>query len=188
MHRFVAAVATFLGRPPEPGPTAMGDASALTEPPANPAPTAEPAEERRKGTAPGRTCAWCSAAIGTSDALCPNCGATLDSTAADAMAIPGLTELQPRLRRYDEEARTGKRKRQSLLAMILSDAPIPTVVDAPQPSDADALRPPSAAVRAEMARLDEDIATGGAPEPPDGPGPEAPQDSAAGPAGGEQRP
>jgi hypothetical protein len=80
------------------------------------------------------------------------------------MSIPGLTEVPPALRRYAEDAKSGK-KRQSLLKMILDDEPIPPAIDAPAPSDEDALRPPSAAVRAEMARFDMDIAAGVAPPP-----------------------
>jgi hypothetical protein len=44
--------------------------------------------------------------------------------------------------------------------MIFSDPPIAPVANAPEPSDADALRPPSAALKAEMARLDAEIAAG----------------------------
>jgi hypothetical protein len=42
--------------------------------------------------------------------------------------------------------------------MIFSETPIPTAIDGPAPSDASALRPPSAAVKAEMARMDYELA------------------------------
>lgn len=122
------------------------------------------AEGRRRGTrrrkAPSeRACPWCSTGVPAGDAACPNCGATLDAPAADEVPIPGLTEVPPSLREYAQAARRGK-KRPSLLKMIFSDSPIPTAIDAPPPSDADALRPPSAELRAEMARLDAEIAAG----------------------------
>jgi hypothetical protein len=44
--------------------------------------------------------------------------------------------------------------------MIFSEPPIAPVLNAPEPSDADALRPPTAALKAEMARLDAEIAAG----------------------------
>lgn len=139
-----------------------------------------------KAAVAGRVCPWCSAAVRASDASCPNCGATLDAPAADGVGIPGLTEVASDLRRYAEGARSGK-KRPGLLAMIFSGPEIPTAVNAPPPSDADALRPPSSAVKAEMARLDLDIAAGATPRPPAGAGPAAPQNPAPEPAGGEQR-
>ena len=142
---------------------------------------------KRPAATADRLCPWCSAAVRASDAVCSNCGATLDTAAADRVAIPGLTELPPALRRYAEDARSGKKKRQSLLKMIFSDAPIPTAVDAPPPSDADALRPPSAAVKAEMARLDTAIAAGATPRQHDGEESAAPPDSAPEPAGSDQR-
>ena len=161
--------------------------------------TTEGRRRSRKGAAAAadRLCPWCSAAVRASDAVCPSCGATLDGAAADRMAIPGLTEVPPALRRYAENAKSGK-KRQSLLKMILSDEPIPPAIDAPLPSDEDALRPPSAALRAEMARLDLDIAASVAPRPVDDASPVAPagpaeqEDSAPRPAapepsGGDQR-
>jgi hypothetical protein len=47
-----------------------------------------------------------------------------------------------------------------LLAMIFRDETVPTDEDTPPPSDSAALRPPDAAVKAEMARLDAEIAAG----------------------------
>jgi hypothetical protein len=65
--------------------------------------------------------------------------------------------VPPELLRYAEDVRAAK-KRPSILKMIFSDTDIPTVDSAPPPSDADALRPPNAAVRAEMERIDYEIA------------------------------
>jgi hypothetical protein len=42
--------------------------------------------------------------------------------------------------------------------MMFSEAPIPTAIDAPDPSDAAALRPPSATVKAEMLRIEYELA------------------------------
>lgn len=139
---------------------------------------------RRKTVAAGRVCPWCSSAVSARKVACPSCGATLDASAFDGVSLPGLTEVPPALRRYAEEARSGRR-RPNLLKMIFSDTPIPTAIDAPPPSDAAALRPPSAAVRAEMARLDFEIAAGLTPPPPGGAGPAGPSASAPEPAGGE---
>jgi len=71
------------------------------------------------------------------------------------MSIPGLTEVPLRLQRYAEKS---KLPRTSLLSMVLGDEPIPTAIDAPPPSDAAAIRPPSPELKAEMARLDAEIA------------------------------
>jgi len=139
---------------------------------------------RRKTVAAGRVCPWCSSAVPARKLACPSCGATLDASAVDGASLPGLTEVPPGLRRYAEDARSGRR-RPNLLKMIFSDTPIPTAIDAPPPSDAAALRPPSAAVRAEMARLDFEIAAGRTPLPPGGAGPAGPPASAPEPAGGE---
>jgi hypothetical protein len=147
---------------------------------------------RRKHSASAeQVCQWCSTAVPARQAACPNCGATLDGSAADDVAIPGLTEVPAGLRRYAENVRAGK-KLPSLLKIMFSDSPIPTAIGAPPPSDADALRPPTAAVRAEMARLDEAIAAGRMPDPFDGSEPASPPDSAPPesapePAGNEQR-
>jgi hypothetical protein len=65
--------------------------------------------------------------------------------------------------------------------MMFSDTPIPTAIDAPPPSDADALRPPSSELRAEMARLDAEIAAGaiatGTSEAPVEPAPDTAPDT-----------
>lgn len=166
-----------------PGPSISGASSSGSSSPI----TTEGRGRRRKGpaAAPDRLCPWCSAAVRASDAVCPKCGATLDGAAADGMAIPGLTEVPSALRRYAENAKSGK-KRQSLLKMILSDEPIPPAIDAPPPSDEDAMRPPSAAVRAEMARLDMGIAASAMPRPGNDEEPAPPEDSAPQPAAPEE--
>lgn len=172
-------------------PESPGPSSPVASPSGSASPIATKGRGRRDSRATtvavDRVCPWCSAVVQASDAACPSCGATLDTRAADGVAIPGLTEVPSDLWRYAENAHSAK-KRPGLLAMIFSDHEIPTAVDAPPPSDADALRPPSAAVKAEMARLDLDIAADGAtPRPLDGGGPVAPQDPASEPAGGEPR-
>jgi len=79
---------------------------------------------------------------------------------------------------YAARAQIGK-KRPSLLKTMFSDTSVPQAIDAPPPSDAAALRPPSRELRAEMARLDADIAAGR----PD-PGGEDALDTPAGPPEG----
>jgi hypothetical protein len=140
----------------------------LTEASSSPAGSeSDPRPARRRGrrSAAGaqgqRTCPWCSGSVPAGVAVCPNCQATLDEPAMADMGIPGLTELPSDLRRYDEAVRT-KKKRPSLLRVMFSDDSVPSAVDTPAPSDADALQPPSSALKAEMARLDAEIASGGA--------------------------
>lgn len=111
---------------------------------------------------PGQVCSWCSTEVLANSGVCPNCGATLDEQAANQIQIPGLTEVPPDLRRYAEDARRGQ-GRTSLLKMMLSGPSIPTATNVPPPSDAAALRPPSPELKAEMARLDADIAAGVVP-------------------------
>jgi hypothetical protein len=98
-------------------------------------------------------CPWCSAELPTAVATCPSCGAALTPTPTAQAGIPGLTEVPPELLRYAREARTNK-KRPSLLTMIFSGPDGPTAQDTPPLGDADALRPPSAAVKAEMDRIE----------------------------------
>jgi hypothetical protein len=119
----------------------------------------------RRPSAEMRTCLWCSTVVPAADPACPNCGAALAVPAAEEVAIPGLTEVPPELRRYAADARSGRR-RPSILKMIFSDTPVPTAVNAPPPSDPEALRPPSVALKAEMARLDAEIAAGASPIDP----------------------
>jgi hypothetical protein len=131
---------------------------------------------RKRGAAAMKICPWCSTEVAAAAESCPNCKAALAGSTAEQISIPGVTEVAPELRRYAADARSGKNK-PNLLRMMFSDTPIPTATDAPPPSDADALRPPSSELRAEMARLDAEIAAGtittGTSEAPDAT-PEAP--------------
>jgi len=105
------------------------------------------------------TCQWCSSVVPPDATTCPTCRAPLNARDIGAMPISGVTEVSPELRAYAAQARTGK-KRRGLLKMMFSDTPVPQAVDTPPPSDAAALRPPSPELRAEMARLDAEIASG----------------------------
>ncbi|HEX7496372.1 MAG TPA: hypothetical protein VF349_07040, partial [Candidatus Limnocylindrales bacterium] len=70
---------------------------------------------------------------------------------------PGLTEVSPELRAYVEEVRAGRKKRSSL-SILFNSPSAPPAADLTGLSEPGALRPPSAAVRAEMLRLDAEIA------------------------------
>jgi hypothetical protein len=118
------------------------------------------------GTAPEphaeSTCPWCSAKIPANATTCPECHATIDSELlADNVPVAGLTEIPPELRAY--AARGGKRKRKSLWRALRNDSEEVTFVLGP--SNENAYRPPSPEVRAEMARIDREIA--GTVEGPD---------------------
>jgi hypothetical protein len=152
----------------QPTDSTTAGAAADPSPVVKPKPAAGPSAGRGRRGSRGRAsvamqaCPWCSTEVSAGVGACPNCGATLDAPAADEIPIPGLTEVPPNLQRYLQDAR-GKKKRQSLLGMMLGDSSIPIAVDAPPPSDAAALRPPSPELKAEMARLDADIAAGAIP-------------------------
>ena len=129
------------------------------------------------------SCQWCSALVPVGATSCPTCKVPLVASDTGSMTIPGVTEVSPELRAYAAQARSGK-KRPSLLKTMFSDTPVPQAIDTPPPSDAAALRPPSRELRAEMARLDAEIAAGRADpggedaldtdaDPPEAP-PEAP--------------
>jgi hypothetical protein len=150
------------GSPPRP-PDAVATPAVTASTPQSP----QPAQSRGRGSSrqrpavSQRVCQWCSAAVPAKAEFCPTCHATLNAP-ADSVAIPGLTEVPPHLKAYVSE--TGSRKkRRSLLSMMLNSTSIPEATAAPPPSDAAALRPPSPEIRAEMARLDAEIATGGVP-------------------------
>ncbi len=153
-----------------PRPSPAGESAA---PAAQPAPGRGGRRSARKRDSGQRICPWCSAQVPAGAATCPNCQAMLDEPTADGFSIPGLTEVQPSLRRYAEDVKS-KKKRPSVLGIMFSDTQIPPAVDPPAPSDAAALQPPSAAIKAEMARLDAEIASGemsfDASEPPAEPG------------------
>jgi hypothetical protein len=143
--------------PEEPhAPAAPAAAAAAAAPSAAARARRGPTKARSSGP---RTCPWCSSRIPAKAVECPNCHATVDEPALDALSIPGLTEVPSNLRSYDEAVRA-KKKRPSVLGIMFNDSSIPDVVDAPAPSDAAALRPPSQSVKAEMARLDAEIAAG----------------------------
>jgi len=166
--------------PPDSGATRMA-AEAPVQQAAEAARTRGRRSSRRRPTVPERVCPWCSSAVPENAPSCPNCGATLDTAAAEAVPIPGLTEVPPELRRYAEKARTGK-KRMNVLGLIFAGSSFPTDTDATPPSDAAALRPPSSELKAEMARLDAEIAAGELPsgvEPAEPAGSAAPAEPAA---------
>ena len=116
---------------------------------------------------PERVCSWCSTAVPPKAETCPSCHATLDTPAVQALPIPGLTEVLPELLRYAEKAR-GRKKGRNVLGLMFGSSSIPEATGSPSPSDAAALRPPSAALKAEMARLDEEISAGRVPQAAEG--------------------
>ena len=81
----------------------------------------------------------------------------MPQAAAQEMPLAGLTEVSPDLLAYAVRAKA-KQKRPSLLKIMFTDTGVPQAIDPPQPSDSSALGPPSPEVRAEMARLDAEIA------------------------------
>lgn len=161
---------------PVAGPISTTEAAGISDrgpvPALNPSPAGNgsPAAEARRTSARTRPrkaiCPWCSAVIPAGATSCPGCHAVLTEGSAESVAIPGVTEVSPALRDYERKVRSGKSK-PNLLRMIFSEDPIPAAIDAPPPSDAGALLPPSSAVKAEMARLDAEIAAGTVPPAPD---------------------
>lgn len=105
-----------------------------------------------------RACPWCSAAVPDLVSTCPRCHATIDSAAANAIHLPGLTEVSPELLDYAEKARAGKKLKPNVLSMLLKSPGPKTLAIPPAADEADAIRPPSAEVRAEMARIEAEIA------------------------------
>jgi hypothetical protein len=112
---------------------------------------------RKSGVAKETPCPWCSAPIAVGATVCPGCNAHFGGSAVDGLAIPGVTEIEPALRAYAGGTKDPKR-RPSILRMMFSDDSVPQPADATAPSEAAALQPPSAAIKAEMARLDLEIA------------------------------
>jgi hypothetical protein len=98
-------------------------------------------------TGPAPRCQWCSAPLPAPDlAICPSCGATLNS-AAPTDDIKGVTTLDTEaiLRARAEVARPRSR----ILSFITGEVP----VDTPGDAEAASLAPPDDAVRLEMLRL-----------------------------------
>ena len=108
----------------------------------------------------GPACSWCSAGIPAGAERCPNCGATLKSgQVAEAAAIPGLTAVSPELRDYaDRVAR--QKKRPSLRSVMLGERDDRVIANGLDDVDPGVFKPPSHEVRAEMERLDREIAAG----------------------------
>jgi hypothetical protein len=106
-------------------------------------------------------CPWCSASITAPVERCPSCGAALISPPESlAAAIPGVTAVKPELRDYAASV-AARKKRPSLLSLVLSDPENRLFAGPVEPIDSGALRPPSAEVKAEMDRLDREIAVAG---------------------------
>ena len=182
-----------------PSVSASASGTSAVPAPAVPGPVAEPTVPKAsKGKAPARgsksrkvqagpevECPWCSAPTAPGTDRCPNCGAALvPLVPADADPIPGVTTIDPGLRAYAEKV-ARKKKRPGLLSLIMDNSQ--DRIFAPSADDVDraVVAPPSAEVRAEMERLDREIAAsrlpGDAPIPP----PDAsPPDSAPPPDAG----
>ncbi len=112
------------------------------------------AKARKAATA---ECPWCSAQIAAGLDRCPSCGAALTAGAELAViAIPGVTDVAPELRSYQERVERQK-KRVGILSMVLSNSGDALFAGSGGPVDADAVRPPSADVKAEMERFDREI-------------------------------
>ena len=102
-------------------------------------------------------CPWCSAVIPFDATICPECHATVDrGLVAERAEIPGVTQVPAELRAYSARAKS-KSKRRSLLARAFSDGAA-GAAPAVEPVSRDAFRAPSPEVRAEMARIDREIA------------------------------
>jgi ribosomal protein L37AE/L43A len=132
--------------PPSPAPAPAKSATARS------ARTA--AKARKAATA---ECPWCSAQIAAGLDRCPSCGAALTEGAELAViAIPGVTDVAPELRSYQEKVERQK-KRVGILSMVLSNSDDALFAGSGGPVDAGAVRPPSADVKAEMERFDREI-------------------------------
>jgi hypothetical protein len=108
----------------------------------------------------GPACPWCSAGIPAGAERCPNCGATMKpGQVAETVAIPGLTAVSPELRDYaDRVAR--QKKRPGLRSLIFDEGDDRVMTTAGGGVDPSVFKPPSDEVRAEMERLDREIAAG----------------------------
>jgi hypothetical protein len=177
----IGAPGAVAGLAPEPAAVLAPEPAARLEPePAGPAPLAGvPSDARpvapaaasgkrsisRSARAPATSrqaidaeCPWCSARIPTGAERCPSCGAALVSGAElSVVPIPGVTDIAPELRAYREKVER-QRKRPGILSMVLGDPDERLFASPGGRFDPSALRPPSAEVRAEMERLDQEIA------------------------------
>jgi hypothetical protein len=117
-----------------------------------------PRKSGRAAAGPGSFCPWCSAPIRRGADRCPGCGAALIfARKTENDPIPGLTSVDPRLQAYAEKA-AARKKRSGLLSMIRADDEDRLAGTGPEELDPAVLGPPSAEVRAEMARIDREIA------------------------------
>jgi hypothetical protein len=154
------------GLPPEmsgPGPIASSSSGAGSVPPAS-APGNRTGRRQARASAKSRAaadaeCPWCSARVVAGAERCPSCGAALISrTEAVEVPISGVTAVAPELRVYQEKVALAK-KRPGLMSLVMGE-PDDRLVAPGEPVDLEVLRPPSAEVRAEMERLDREIAAG----------------------------
>ena len=144
-----------VGPAPAPEPTA-GNASTGKAP-------ARGSKSRKLASEPTVECPWCSAPTVVGAERCPSCGASLvPLVSANADPIPGVTAVEPGLRDYAERA-AHKKKRRGLLSLMMDDSS-DRLFSAPAADvDRAVIGPPSAEVRAEMERLDREIAAGRLP-------------------------
>ena len=128
--------------------------AAAIDVPAPGVPASTPVGERAAGAWPdassppaGPHCPWCSAVLPGSDlAVCPACGAQLNSSSTDG-EVPGVTTIDVKALAW----KAGAPRRNKILSWISGEGD-----DAPDLSgaSASAVEPPSLAVRREMLRLE----------------------------------
>lgn len=135
-------------------PVADATLVAAIDGPAPIVPASTPVAERAAGAWPdassppaGPHCPWCSAALpGTDLAVCPACGAQLNSSSTDG-EVPGVTTIDVKALAW----KAGAPRRNKILSWISGEGD-----DPPDRSgaSASAVEPPSLAVRREMLRLE----------------------------------
>jgi hypothetical protein len=138
----------------------------------------------RASTQPTGECPWCSAPVAAGVDQCPSCGAALTDTASGMdFPIAGVTAVAPELVAYAEKA-AQRKKKTGLLSRIL-DQSDDRIFQIPTDLDRAVVGPPSAEVRAEMERLDREIAAArGTYDPTAGSAAGATADSGSGPDAG----
>ena len=95
----------------------------------------------------GPHCPWCSAALPAADlAVCPACGAQLNSATSDG-EVPGVTTLDVKALAW----KAGAPRRNKILSWISGESDDPPDLSG---ASASAVEPPSLAVRREMLRLE----------------------------------